>query len=241
MNAGKKLALARRYFAPAVTQEDLAIRLGVARSTVARWESEGTPPVEALALVAADLEIPVQWFFDGQDSVPPLASNAKAIRPEPRDAVGNSLVRGDQVLLCVWRGVIAGEGECEFWPSDAEEFRVAPSFLASSDPEGHVLCIASGLSMAPRIDHAEKAIVKLDPDPPIGAIVVARRPDGATFIKVLRSVDGRRLELHSLNPDFGPICDLRDWSLKGFVVAILHTYSGQGANIEWDDGRPLRG
>lgn len=245
MDAGKKLSMARRYFAPALNQSELATRLGVSRSSVARWETEGTPPTEALLQVASWLGIDPDWFTDGASGEPrfraDVAGNARAVRPAEKERAASSFTRGDQVLLPIWRGVIAGEGECEFWPSDSVEFRVAPAFLASSDPESHVLCIASGLSMAPRIDHAEKAIVKIDPDPPIGAIVIARRPDGANFIKVLRKVDDRRLELHSLNPEFTPISELRDWQLKGYVVAILHTYNGTGANIEWDDGRPLRG
>ncbi len=245
MDAGRKLAMARRYFAPALNQAELAARLRVSRSTVARWETEGSPTPEAISKVAHWLGIDPFWFTDGSSHPPRFAggepSNARQVKPLESEFASFSLSRGDQVLLPIWRGVMASEGECEFWPSDSVEFRVAPSFLASADPESHILCIASGMSMAPRIDHAEKAIAKIDPDPPIGAIVIARRPDGANFIKVLKKADNRRLELHSLNPDFPPITSSRDWQLKGYVVAILHTYHGAGANIEWDDGRPLRG
>ncbi|MHB8637493.1 MAG: XRE family transcriptional regulator [Fimbriimonadaceae bacterium] len=245
MTPGRKLALARRYHAPALTQQGLADMLGIDRTTVAKWETKSDIPAGALRRVADRLGIELAWFLDGDASEPRFIRHAVNVRATNRaEEIGSaagSLRRGDQVMLAVWRGVMAGDGDCEFWLSDTPEFRAIPSFLASSDPDGHVLCIASGLSMTPRIDHAERAVVRLDPDPPIGAIVVARRPDGANFIKVLRKHSSLRLELHSLNPEFGPITELKDWALKGFVVAILHTYTGQGANIEYDDGRPLRG
>lgn len=237
MTHGEKIALARKYQAPALTQATLAAKLGIDRGTVAKWETRETIPEKSLQRIAEAMAIPLAWFLDGQNSEPP---NIRATQnPEQMGKAGLSLQRGDQVMLAVWRGVMAGNGDCEFWESDSPEFRAIPSFLAGNDPERHVLCIASGLSMAPRIDHAERAVVCLDPDPPIGSLVVARRLDGANFIKILRR-GAASLQLHSVNPDFQPIEDVRDWSLKGYVVAILHTYSGPGANIEWDDGRPLR-
>lgn len=243
MDPGRKLALARKYNAPALTQEGLAALLGVDRTTLARWETKGSVPDRELLKAAKTLGLSYAWLLDGRDGPPEYAGETPNVRPTNRPGemgrAGSSLQRGDQVMLAVWRGVIAGDGECEFWPGDSPEFRAIPSFLASNDPDAHVLCIASGLSMTPRIDHAERAVIRIDPDPPIGSIVVARRPDGANFIKVLRSGQ-TRLELHSLNPDFTPITELRDWALKGYVVGILHTYTGAGPNIEYDDGRPLR-
>jgi transcriptional regulator with XRE-family HTH domain len=237
LTAGEKIARARKYHAPALTQADLAARLGVDRATVARWETQEAVPERSLRRVAEVLDLPVGWFLDGQNSEPP---NVRATRnPAQMGAAGLSLQRGDEVMLAVWRGVMASDGQCEFWTSESPEFRSIPNFLAGNDPERHVLCIASGLSMSPRLDHAERAVVRLDPDPPIGSLVIARRPDGANFIKALRR-GSTRLELHSINPEFAPILELQDWALKGYVVAILHTYTGQGANIEWDDGRPLR-
>jgi transcriptional regulator with XRE-family HTH domain len=234
---GEKLALARDYAAPRLTQEALGNKLGKSRGTVAKWESTGLIPERSLEEVATFFQIPVAWFVDGQSSEPP---NVRATRdPAAMGRAGQSLTRGDQVMLAVWRGVMAGDGECEFWEGESPEFRAIPSFLAGNDPDSHVLCIASGVSMAPRLDHAERAVVRLDPDPPIGSLVVARRPDGANFIKALRR-GAARLELHSINPEFAPITNVLEWSLKGYVVAILHTYTGHGANIEWDDGRPLR-
>ena len=245
MAPGRKLALARRYHAPALTQQGLADMLGVDRTTVAKWETKSEIPERTLVRIADRIGIDFAWFLDGGTSEPRFVRHAVNVRATNRTeelgGAAGSLQRGDQVMLAVWRGVMAGDGDCEFWLSDTPEFRAIPSFLASSDPDGHVLCIASGLSMTPRIDHAERAVVKLDPDPPIGAIVVARRPDGANFIKVLRKHPSLHLELQSLNPEFAPITELKHWALKGYVVAILHTYTGQGANIEYDDGRPLRG
>lgn len=237
-----KLAIARKYFQPALTQQGLADLLQVDRSTIARWERTNSIPPEAIAKVSHLSGIPESWFQLDTAEEPILnaaPSNGVTI---PNSPMATGVAR--EALLSVWRGVLASEGECEFWETGGPEFRSVPAFLVGNEPEQFVVCIASGVSMAPRIDHAERAIVRLDPDPPLGALVVVRRPDGAVFIKALRRVvsqsDEHRLQLQSLNPAYAPISDLRGWTLLGYVIAILHTYSGGGANIEWDDGRPLR-
>jgi SOS-response transcriptional repressor LexA len=95
------------------------------------------------------------------------------------------------------------------------------------------------MSMAPRIEHTEKALVRLDPDVPPGHIVIAKSPQGKRFLKKLARNNGQ-LELQSLNKSFGPIRDLAGWELEGGVTAILHTYETGKPNYEWDDGRFLK-
>jgi phage repressor protein C with HTH and peptisase S24 domain len=248
MDKGEKIALARKYHAPALNQEQLSALLGVPRGTLARWETRGNPPVDVIRKVSQITAIPETWFFDGGDEPPPMPG-AREESPNVRwsrnageaDESVLSFARGDEVSLAVWRGVSAGfDGDCVFLESTSAEFMAVPAFLAGHDPHAHAICIASGVSMFPRVDHGEKVIIKLDPNPPVNSIVVARKPDVGNFIKALRRTSAGRLELHSLNKDFQPICDVDGWELRGYAVAILHTYEPGAANIEWDASRPLR-
>ena len=243
MNPGEKLALARKYHSPALGQKELAKLLGVDTSSVGRWEATGLIPSSRLTALSAALGIPRGWFLDGEEEPPHpvfrgnvrVSSGSGERTPE-----AGSLVRGDEVLLPTWRGTIAGDGECEFFDDDSHELSAVPAFLAGNDPYNHVLCIASGASMFPRVKNGERVVLRLDRNPPTGAIVVAKRPDGANFVKVLGQDSRGQLELYSLNEEFQPITQLDGWELRGYAVAILHSYEPGQANIEWDNGRALR-
>jgi DNA-binding XRE family transcriptional regulator len=243
MTPGQKLAMARRYHAPALSQKQLAQIIGVDTSSVGRWEATGAIPKSRLPTVARILGLPVPWFDNGRSDPPPMqkeSPNALESSADVSSIEARSLVRGDEVLLPTWRGTIAGDGECEFFDSDSPELNAVPSFLAGNDPHSHILCIASGASMYPRVKNGERVVVRLDRNPPNNVIVVAKRPDGANFVKVLRQNERGLLELHSLNQDFRPITDLENWEMRGYAVAVLHSYEPGQANIEWDSGRPLR-
>ncbi len=243
MNPGAKLAMARRYHAPALSQKQLAALVGVDTSSVGRWEANGAIPKSRLPTVARILGVPASWFLNGRDGPPPSKDGPNALESAAEAAVSleaRSLLRGDEVLLPTWRGTIAGDGECEFFDSDSPELNAVPAFLAGNDPHSHILCIASGASMYPRVKNGERVVVRLDRNPPNNAIVVAKRPDGANFVKVLRQNERGLLELHSLNEEFRPIVNLDGWEMRGYAVAVLHSYEPGRANIEWDSGRPLR-
>ena len=249
MNVGRKLAEARRYHMPALTQQGLASLLQVDTSSVGRWESKNHIPPAHVPRIAELLDIREEWLFDGSDTPPTAArrsgpaepSNIRPVRTEELSRGQQFVAEGLWVALPVWRGVAAGdEGECAFVEAETPEFREIPAFLTMGQPERHVICIATGMSMAPRIEHTERAVVKLDPDVPPGHIVVARTDDNRNFLKRLSRGGNHRLELHSLNEQFRPITNLRGWVIKGGVVAILHAYEGGKPNIEWDEGRFLR-
>ncbi len=217
--------------------------MGVDTSSVGRWEATGAIPKSRLPTVARVLGIPVNWFQNGAGDPPPVKDGPNAVESSYENAAGleaRSLLRGDEVLLPTWRGTMAGDGECVFYDSHSPELNAVPAFLAGNDPHCHILCIASGASMYPRVKNGERVVVRLDRNPPNNAIVVAKRPDGANFVKVLRQNERGRLELHSLNAEFQPIVELDAWEMRGYAVAVLHSYEPGQANIEWDSGRPLR-
>src|SRR5579871_6279673 len=67
---GDKLALARKYALPALTQEELAKALGVDTSSVGRWESKNAIPKDKLPRLSEILMVEPNWFFDGRSDPP---------------------------------------------------------------------------------------------------------------------------------------------------------------------------
>jgi phage repressor protein C with HTH and peptisase S24 domain len=244
---GEKLKAAREYNSPYLTQAKLAKLLKVDTSTVGRWEASNHIPEDQLPRLADKLGIDEAWFVDGSDELPPRrkvlkeeSPNIKPVNPNAMSRMEASIREGLLVGIPVWKGVRAGSSEeCVFIEPDEIDVREIPLYLTLGEPERHVLCIASGMSMAPRIEHAERILVRLDPDVPVGHLVVARNPEGENFVKMLTK-NGSALCLESLNPDFEPIRELDGWDMRGGVTAILHTYEPGRGNIEWDDGRFLR-
>ncbi len=246
---GDKLVFARKE--RHLTQDDLADALTAAgypvnRSTLARWEAEQHIPRKRLPQVAAFFGRAPEWFLDGADDSPSVMSgleeipNVKEKEADALDRHESGIREGDTVGLPVWRGVQAGtEQECEFVESDSPELRETPLYLTRGHPEIHAICVATGMSMAPRIDHAERALVRLDPDVPPGYIILARNPEGKQFIKRLVKMNGR-LELHSINEAYAPITDVAGWEVRGGITCIWHTYEPGFPNMEWDEGRYLR-
>ena len=210
--------------------------LGVDTSSIGRWECTGHIPASRIPTAAQAVGVPVDWLLDGMDSLPPrhqvLVRDASLSDPEPP--------RSDEVQLPTWRGVIAADGDCELTEADPPELSAVPSILAGNDPLNHILCIASGASLFPRVHNGGRIIVRLDRNPPNNSIVIAKSPAGTNLVKVLRQNEKGLLELDSLNPDFGQIANLEGWELLGYAIAILHSYEPGQANIEWDSSRPLK-
>lgn len=219
----------------------LARKLDRNKQSVYHWIAGAEPRDENVwPEVARLLGIPLQALLDDAVPLPSLALDevqtlGAAVVPGPVQ----SLMRGDAMLLPVWRGVAAGlQDECYF-VSESAEFMEVPAFLAGREQDRHVVCVAAGTSMSPRLRQGDRAIVRLDPNPPRNTLVVAQNPDGRRFIKALREKD--HFELHSINESFPAIKDVSGWQLLGSVVAIWGQYEAGGPNIEWDGGRPLRG
>lgn len=248
MDQGEKLALARKYHAPSLGQKELALKLGLSTSTIGRWESQNHIPEDKLPHLSAIFGVPVDWFTNGDDTLPSEVArvglqeptNLGGVLPAAMTRTEREMVSGQYASLPVWEAVLgSGEEELSFIENDRPEFKEIPAFYTLGHPERHVLCIIKGMSMAPRIEHSERALIKLDPNVPPEHLVVARSPDQRNFIKRLVKRSGR-LELHSVNKEFRPITDLTDWELKGGVIMIEHVYEIGKPNIEWDHGRFLR-
>lgn len=218
----------------------LARELGKNKQSVYQW-LEGTAPRDESVWpkMARLLNIPISVLLDDSKDLPPFPNPDEVVEARPDHPAMRSFVQGDMALLPVWRGVAAGlADECYFVQSDSSEYIEVPLILAGRDPDRHIVCVAAGTSMSPRLRQGDRAVVRLDPNPPRNSLVVAQNPEGRRFIKALR--EKTHLELHSLNEAFPPIRDVTGWQLIGSVVAIWAEYEAGSANIEWDGGRPLK-
>jgi len=246
MDIKEKFKLARKYQRPPLTQEGVAQLLSVTREAVAKWESFASinkPPVSVVARVARLWHIPEAWFYDGEDTPPPLPADTPPgnawVAQVSREMAGH--LSATEALVAVWRGVVCGPAdECAFMEPDSPEFRAISIAYIQGDPENYVLCVASGASMFPRIAQGEETIIRRETNPSAGDIVLVRHPDGQMFLKVLRLARNGRPELHSVNPEFSPITAVDGWQYIGIAVFIRHAYRPGEANIEYDDGRALR-
>ena len=239
---GEKLKRARKYRKPSLTQEEFAEHVGVNRSTLSRYEVGAVIPTETLKQIADRLRLPVSWFLDGRDTAPPYGMVTLVENPGENGI--NPAALGASVALPMWGGIVAGHGEeCSF----NEEPEVRPQevplmLLGGHDPAECRVFRVTGSSMSPRIEHSQLGIALLTPDAPINTLVMARRSDGALFVKALRP--GRQPQpysLHSVNSEaFTPILDVTDWQIVGSVIAFMAPPVAGDRNIEWNFGRPLR-
>lgn len=61
---GERLRLARRT--ADIPQHVLAVRLGIAPSSLARWESDGSIKAHHLPAIASALGVSVEWIVTGE-------------------------------------------------------------------------------------------------------------------------------------------------------------------------------
>jgi transcriptional regulator with XRE-family HTH domain len=253
LTAGNKVALLGEHFK--LTQEAWAEVLGVTRGTVAAYKNRhnASPSTDKIRELSGRFGIPLPWFFDGQDTAPPVPANMReaegqsqdgridAVHPSEMDSAMTALAVNVDTLLPVWLGVVAGlNEECQFTEDRTAPHQSVPSFfLDSRRRHKYVVCLPVGVSMAPRIVQGDRVIVRLEPNPDPNTLVVARRPDGVNFIKVFR-IRNNVPELHSINENFPVISPLHDWTTRGVVVGIWKPYVADGPNIEFNGGIPLR-
>lgn len=78
VHVGEKVAMARKYHSPALTQDNLAdaLRPPMNRSTLARKESKGTFRPEEVTRIALLLGFEERWFWDPAET-PPLGRSAQ--------------------------------------------------------------------------------------------------------------------------------------------------------------------
>lgn len=205
---GKKIARARAYARPAITQSELAEALSLSRDAVANYETgRSKVPLETLRKIASMTGFPIQWFTDGEDSEPPPDNKLAILTSVEETAAASSTVEIEYL------GVVPCGG-WEMPTSDSAKIAVSATVATL---RGEVAAVrVSGDSMEPRFRHGDIVVIRKSATPIDGQIVLASNQDRELTLKVLR-YRANGWELHSFNPAYPPtLAD--EWSLIGYAV-----------------------
>lgn len=239
VTVGDKVRIAREAKSPPWSQADLAQKTGFSKAKISMWELNRTkhPKRSDIESVAKACDVPIEWFYDGRPSDPP--------RPEATVVDDPKLKEGFVVTVAVrtWSSAMAaldGEGECYFEAIDAPH-EIPTAFLVGGyrNVERHDLVNVSGRSMAPLIEPGDRVLFFQDSSPRRNTVVMAEDPEGKVYIKVLRDVGGK-WQLTSVAKDGAHFEDLKGWKIHGYAVAILGDDDGEGRNIRWPFGQPIK-
>lgn len=209
----------------------VARKLGLNKQSVYNWFEDASPRDESQwPQIIAFLEREVAMLRASQAGEPQL----RALEPRSRYPLGTS------VILPLLRAHASNDDECYF-DEDSQDFQEMTAIVLTGDPEQYRLLQIIGGSASPRINHAELALLRLNPAPPLGALVVCRSPDQRLYLKALKAgTPPIPYELHALHPAFKTIKSVRGWTFVGHIEAIIKSAEPGKANIEFDGGKPLR-
>lgn len=234
---GKRIKAARESFrGVGMQQQDLTRKLGYkSQSRLSYYElGKRRVPSSELNAIASALEVSATYLLTGAESqvVP-----AKLLTNTDRQIQQSFLV-----AVPWYKGAMLGDGLEECFETDDGEMYEVPSWVVTSEPEKHAVLTPTGMSMYPRIEPGSMVVVRFDPNPPPGSLICAMSPEGGRYVKgyILNTKD-KRIELHSVNTEFGVIDKLDGWTIVGVVVLIKKPYVNPGEpNIEWNEGRCLK-
>lgn len=215
MHIGEKVALARKWASPALTQQDLAVQLGLNRATLARRESEGRFEHPMVRRIAQITGIPEEWFFDSTD-VPPPAGHPTHIPLLGSEVGGVANIKVSPVIhIPVVGRASAGPG-LEGVDEVPTEFMTISVSLTKGDC---VAFYAEGDSMMPFIHPGDKVVVSRTNQPKPGVTFLVRRASGEYSLKQVKWDAGANQWMwFSLNPSFPP--EPAHGEIVGMVVTI---------------------
>jgi transcriptional regulator with XRE-family HTH domain len=241
VTVGEKIGRARSYARPALKQETLAQALGLATSTVGKWESGAQgPPYNHVVAIARITNIPIEWFYDEKDTAPPVvgptlpgpdsSSNTPKNDPGPRSLAGTPLKP-----IPVAGVVSAGPGETNV-DTDKRPLYV-PESLERIGGVGYTITgdsMVGGPDPSKDLYPGDIGIFREDSVPRPRYTFLVKANDGGFRVKTLRQEVGgeRKWVLVSRNPDI-PDEPLGDNQLLGFLVGFYRT-KGTYEKIEGD-------
>jgi len=163
----------------ALSQKELADRLGVSRSTVAMWEtSSSQPDLHTLAALADLFQVSVDYLL-GRVSTPAPSGDAVEKILAPQSVVPGGMAPVVGSVRCGWDGTIDAQMTGEYEP------------VYQEDTSDLVWMHARGDSMEPLIHDGDKVLVRLQNTVENGEIAVCIINDEeGTIKKVQRSREG---------------------------------------------------
>ncbi len=254
---GERIKLAREYHVPKMTQDQLGKMLSMDRTAISKLERKPDEDISVglISQIARFTQVREEYFYDSNVEGPPIGYRVDGVaRETPKEhgaeriEVGNAssiaqgIIKGDRVLLRCFSGVVAGDPndtEAEYVPEETP--RAVWAFITGGDSELHDVLVVRGNSMYKRIPHGAEVVVRHEKNPRPGQIVVAKDPNGATFIKIMRLDSAGREFLESDNPEYAPITNVAGWEYVSVAIAIISDSDTGSRQIEWDEGRALRG
>lgn len=219
-----------------VSQEAAADAGGVSRETWIDWEGSKRSRERG--------RIPDERIFDAavRRFAVSVGEDPNALLETTTYAHGHSDGFAASAKIRGWRGVHAAnslEAGCCIERSDPIEIPAAFLVGGPENANNHDAVQVSGTSMEPRIYSGEVVVVLRERTPRRNTIVLMESPEGAMFLKVLRTKGGK-WQLESIHPDGLDAVDLEGWTHHGYAVAIIGDPDEGSRNIEWNFGRPLK-
>jgi hypothetical protein len=203
----------------------LAKQLKVPKQSVYNWIGGAKPQKDSVwAEIARILGVELDVLTDDSQPLPEIG------RPQyPIPSL--------DVLMALWPALPANP-DWDLDPAACEDTIEIPAFLARKGPKEpeRIAAYIKGRSMEPRLFEGDLVIVELIKTARPGRIVLAKSDKGRT-LKVLRSNHNgaNRFRLESINADYGD-ADAEEWSVEGYLIAILRDFAKNRGTIEWDEG-----
>lgn len=204
---GAKIQKARKFHRPPLTREELADRVKKGSSTIGMYENGiRRVPEEIVSRIADALNIPIEWFYDGLDTMPPDAM------PKFMEQVGTSSnveiiepTQGTpQITLVPYWGVVPA-GDWEMPNNDVGTIQISDRWQEIfPDLKGIIAVRAMGNSMLPRIHSGQVVPIRLSPEKKDGVVTLAKNGHGELTLKLLVYTP-KGWELHSFNPAYGNV------------------------------------
>lgn len=200
MQVSEKLIAARKVQPGKLSQYDVAELLGVKRPTYHAWESgQNQPPTKVIKQIADAWRIPLEWFFDGQDT--PVPKGESAPPPETK-TVASDLDRprflvSYQPLQMRFAGIVPAAAD---WgdPLDSEEMIEVD---ARYEHPKRFAAQLVGSSCYPALEQGDLTIWHADEAPAAGLIVLAQNTEHQCTVKQLKLDPDGNLILVPINPD----------------------------------------
>lgn len=237
-----KLRTARDWHRPPITQEELATRLGIKRSTYANYETGRIKVTERVVATLADVfKIPVEWFYDERPGPPPPLSFPSPYGSVPGAAPPAPLMaREAQIAVGRRKFPLMGSAGASVFPLESAD-PDPDDFVEFSDElyrPGRFAIQVKGDSGGDVFQHGDYILVQPSKSVQPGLLAVARSQDYEFLIKEMVIENGRPI-LRPIADGYPDILPGDQWEVVGYAVG-RRKERGYGRYLEEGDNAGMR-